>query len=134
MRGAVVACDLCELWPDLAWIIRTDRFTLMVEPDVVIADFKQDEEWGLCNQCKLDVMTDDQNAIMARRRLAHERDTPDFWSQSNAERGLAYQVLDMIVMTVLSSRQKAWGRAWTPQDTRQAQATVKRDGRRGKRP
>lgn len=140
MRGLVVACDLCELRTDMEWLIRTDRFTVMVgqdpphvAPGEVLSRFGQAEEWGLCGACKLDVLMDDQAAIMARRRLAAERDEPNWWTLSNSERAAVCQVLDLTVMAVLACRDKAWGRAWTLDDQRHAQAAITRDGQRGKR-
>lgn len=133
MKTATVACDLCELHSDVAWVIRTDHFTVIVgdEPH----RYTDDEEWGLCAACKRDVLADDQTPILARRHAALIRDTgPADWARlPKADQAAVFQMLDLIVMAVLSCRQKAYGRPWTTEDERLAQGQLREDGARGSR-
>lgn len=126
-----VACDLCELHRDVCWVIRTDHFALMVGDEPI--RYADDEEWALCSYCKRDVLADNQAPILARRRTAFIRDTPEWRTLSGADRAACVQVLSLIIMTVLATRQKAYGRAWTTQDEADAIQQVKEDGGRGKR-
>jgi hypothetical protein len=135
-----VACDLCELNRDIAWVIRTDEFIVgagdadaPLSELAVMTTFGQDEEWALCHACKRDVLNDDQTPIMRRRRQALVMDSPEWNAMTSAERDAAVQVLEMTIMAVLSCRQKRWGRAWTARDAAQAAAAVERDGQRGLR-
>ena len=129
-----IACDLCELHRDVCWVIRTDHFAVAVG-DVEPFRYDDDEEWALCRRCKRDVLADDQARIIARRRAALIRDTdPAAWDAlSSADHAAVMQVVSLIVMTVLATRQKAYGRAWTAQDERDATQQVQEDGGRGKR-
>jgi len=142
MATTGVACDLCELHRDLTWLIRTDAFAVGAadaegkrDDMTILAEFGQDEEWALCRACERDVKEDHEDAIMRRRRQAFLIDTPSREWDSLDLQAQAYvlQTLDMTVMAVLSCRQKAWGRAWTPQDAQQAAEGVQRDGGRGVR-
>lgn len=131
MRGGI-ACDLCELRRDLTWVMRTAHFTVIVggEPH----RYADDEEWALCSMCERDVQADDQTPIMMRRRAAIIRDsTPGWDALSDDDQAFTWQVLDLIVMTALSCRQKNYGRAWTPSDARNAARQVRDDGGRGLR-
>jgi hypothetical protein len=133
MRRAIVACDLCELRTDVTWVMRTDHFTVLVgdEPHF----YRDGEEWGLCGPCKHDVLADEQEPILARRRLALVRDFggPGWDGLGADEQAAIFQVTDLVVMTALACRQKAYGRAWTASDEREALEQLREDGGRGLR-
>ena len=126
-----VACDLCELHREVVWVIRTDHFALVVGDKPI--RYADDEEWALCSYCKRDVEADNQTPILQRRRTAFIRDTPEWRTLKHTDRAACVQVLRLIVMTVLATRQRAYGRSWTAQDEAQATQQVKEDGGRGKR-
>jgi hypothetical protein len=141
MARAGVACDLCELGRDLAWIIRTHTFTVgLGEEDGdnfdVIQTFDEDEEWGLCSACWRDMQADNQEGIFRRRRQALVLDTPaEEWAAlDDQQRGAIFQVMEMTIMAVMSCRVNGWGRAWTRLDGQQAVSKIAADGQRGKRP
>jgi len=130
VRAAAIACDLCELRTDVCWVIRTDHFTVLIgdEPHF----YPDGDEWGLCSLCKRDVLADDQFPILARRREAIIRDSQPGWDGLPPDdKAAVVQVVSLIVMTVLSCRQKTWGRAWTSEDERNAQGQLRLDGARG---
>jgi hypothetical protein len=133
MRSPTVACDLCELHTDVAWVIRTDKFTVLVgdEPHF----YPEGDEWGLCRNCRDDVLADDQAPILARRHAALIRDThPADWARMpKADQAAVFQILDLVVLTALACRQKAYGRAWTAEDEREALEQLREDGGRGLR-
>lgn len=132
MKGGL-GCDLCELHTNLTWVMRTDHFTVLVgdEPHY----YTDDEEWGLCQACEVDVLADNQQWILVRRRLALVRDFggPGFNSLSGADQMAIFQITDLIVLTALACRQKAYGRPWTVEDERAGLQQLREDGGRGLR-
>lgn len=132
MKAAVIACDLCELRTDVVWVFRSDHFTVLIgdEPHY----YRDDEEWGVCVACKRDVLADQQEPILARRRAALVRDSQPGWDGlSTDDQAFVFQTLDLVVLTFLACRQKRYGRAWTTDDTRLAIGQLREDGGRGLR-
>jgi hypothetical protein len=128
-----LACDLCELHTNLTWVMRTDRFTVLVADEPHF--YRDDEEWGLCAACQADVLADDQQPILVRRRMALVRDFggPGFDSLDADEQAAVFQVTDLVVMTALACRQKRYGRPWTVADERAGLHQLREDGGRGLR-
>jgi hypothetical protein len=122
-----VRCDLCEQARDPVWVFRTDRFAIKIDDETT--DYPQNLEWGVCELCKDDILANEQERILARRRVALSLTSGAQLGAS--EFAAAERVLTVLVISFLSCRQKTWpGRPFTIIDSAEAIADLAARGRR----
>ena len=106
MAGPVdVRCDCCE-GPDApVWVFRVHEFTVGFEgvPEMW-KHYPENDPWAVCAQCKIDVLADNQDAILKRRR-----NSASLWvagSMSRQTFATYVRFIDIITMGFLSARIK----------------------------
>lgn len=122
-----VRCDLCELpGHDPVWIYRTDQFAIILGTEPTY--YRDGEEWGVCADCKDDVLRDKQNRVMRHRRKSA---VDQFTGQIDDEAiETLCLMLDMTIIAFFAHRKKNEpGRAFGIQDQASAVVEVKDRGR-----
>lgn len=123
-----VRCDLCESPDRPVWIYRVHEFQIGYEGEPPML-FPEGNPWGVCARCKADILADDQDSIMRRRRAV-----ATMWQGGQMGRNALTEYLrflDLVIMSFLSSRDKEWpGRAFTANDFVDAYVQVAGQGRR----
>lgn len=128
-RPRDVRCDVCEDNARPVWIFRVHEFQIGYEGQGNWQHYPEGDPWGVCAQCKDDILADNQESILRRRRAVA-------WVQMSSVMSLVElreltRFLDLVLMAFLASRDKSWpGRPFTIADYTAADHTVQQAGHR----
>lgn len=125
-----VRCDVCES-PNgrPVWIFRVHEFQVGYEGQGGWQHYPEGDQWGVCALCKADILADDQDSILDRRRASASMLLGGVMNR--VEFAEYTRLLDVLLLAFLASRDKSWpGRSFTIKDYTAADHDIQQAGHR----